>query len=150
MLDNDLLLNIFHFYPPAILQEDEGDDNHILEGGEFDRERRWYKFAHVCRRWRNLILDSPSHLSLSCLYIWHTRFPFHSSTCYLLVCYIDDAHYATAEQGEGIILALQYCNRVCRIRLQILLQNSKRLITAIDDEFPMRITCISWLRTRNR
>lgn len=142
MLDNDLLLNTFHFYRPAIFDEDEEDDNHILEGGECDRERRWYKFAHVCRRWGQRILDSPPHLSL-CLVCTSTfgtpvaDILAHPHPLPPVIYYIDDVYYATAEQDDGIILVLQHNNRVRRIHPRMLLQNLKRFITAIDGEFPM-------------
>ncbi|KAH9981788.1 hypothetical protein BJV74DRAFT_989281 [Russula compacta] len=55
-LDDDSLLEIFYLYRPVLLDEDEVDDIRILQGGEWDRERWWYKIAHVCRRWRYLIL----------------------------------------------------------------------------------------------
>ena len=64
ILDNDSVLNIFQHYRPIILEEDENDDDRILEGGEWARERWWYKLAHVCRTWRYLILSSASHLRL--------------------------------------------------------------------------------------
>ncbi len=64
ILDNDSLLNIFYLYRPVILADDENDDDRILEGGEWGRERWWHKLTHVCRRWRYLILGSASHLGL--------------------------------------------------------------------------------------
>jgi hypothetical protein len=64
----------------------------------------------------------------------------------LVMDHIDDTCYATTEQDEGIILALQHCNRVRRLRLHMPLQNLKGLIIAIDNEFPM----LEWLRMRTR
>ena len=43
----------------------------------------------------------------------------------------------TAEDEEGIMLALQQRDRVRRIRLQVSIQNLDNLITAIDGEFPV-------------
>ena len=50
ILDNDSLLNIFRLCRPVLLDEDKEDGLHILEGGEWDRERWWYKLTQVCRR----------------------------------------------------------------------------------------------------
>jgi hypothetical protein len=47
VLDDDSLVNIFRLYRPALL-DDEDDDDRILQGGEWDRERWWYKLVHVC------------------------------------------------------------------------------------------------------
>jgi len=65
ILDDDSLLNIFYLCRPVILDKDEEDPARILEGGNWDRERWWYKFTQVCRRWRYLVLASASHLGLS-------------------------------------------------------------------------------------
>src|SRR5258708_17693433 len=67
ILDDDSLLNMFSLCRPLILDESEVINGEILEGGEWKRERWWYKLVQVCRRWRYLILQSTSHLRLSLL-----------------------------------------------------------------------------------
>ena len=62
ILDDYSLLNIFYLYRPFILGE---DINIRFAGGEdWVGERWWYRIAHVCQRWRSLILGSASHLGL--------------------------------------------------------------------------------------
>ena len=39
ILDDDSLLDIFHFCRPVLLDDDVADDGRILEGGEWARER---------------------------------------------------------------------------------------------------------------
>src|ERR1700747_524310 len=66
VLDDDSLLNIFYLYRPFFLGE--GRNNHELlhvVGELWAQGRWWYRLAHVCQRWRNLILRSASYLGLS-------------------------------------------------------------------------------------
>ena len=140
ILDNDSLLNIFYLYRPVILADDENDDDRILEGGEWGRERWWHKLAHVCRRWRYLILGSASHLGLCLVCTYGTPVAdmlAHSPPLPLVIDYVDDyindnhdyRHYIYAKYEEGIILALQFCDRVHRLRLRMPFQNLEKFIT---------------------
>ena len=90
ILDDDSLINIF-VYRPDLLDEDESNDTRILQGGEWRRECWWYKLVHVCRRWRSLILESPSHLGLSPLYTSNAG-GLHASTFVPLPLVIDHAN----------------------------------------------------------
>lgn len=49
-LDDDSLLKVFSLYRPLILDESETDNNQLLDGGEWNRERWWFTLAHVCHR----------------------------------------------------------------------------------------------------
>ena len=55
----------------------------------------------------------------------------------LVIDHIGDDHDITTEDEDGIIFALQHRDRVRRIRFQMPVPNLIRLITAIDDEFPI-------------
>jgi hypothetical protein len=140
ILDDDSLLNIFRHCRPALLDEGEADDSHILRGGEWSRERWWYKLVHVCRRWRTLILASPSHLHL-CLVCTHrtpvAKMLAHSPPLPLIIDHIDRAHSVTAKDEEWILLALRQRVRVRRIRILMPISNLRKLTTAMDKEFPM-------------
>jgi len=59
-----------------------------------------------------------------------------SSPLPLIIDYLDKDP-VTAEDEEGVVLALQHRNRVRRIRIQMPASNLQRLIRAIDGEFPM-------------
>jgi hypothetical protein len=114
----------------------------VLAGGRWERERWWYKLAQVCRRWRHLILASPSYLGLSLLCMPGTPVadmlahspPFPLTIDHLLTN-TDDG--IATEDEEGILLALERRDRVRRIRLRMPVLTLKRLIKAIDEEFPM-------------
>jgi hypothetical protein len=140
MLNDDSLLDIFHFCRPVLVDEDEGNVAHILQGGEWNRERWWYKLTHVCRRWRCLILASASHLDL-CL-VCRSGTPVadmltNSPPLPLIIDHLHNIFGITAEDEAGIMLALQHRDRVRRIRLQMNFWDLQKFIPAIDEEFPM-------------
>src|SRR5712672_3684502 len=160
ILDDDSLLNIFRLCRPVLLDEDEGDDSRILLGGEWARERWWYKLAHICRRWRYLVLGSASHLGLCLLCTYGTPVAdmlAHSPPLPLVLNYIDEDHEVTMGDGhgpllhehcqcirkltakdeEGILLALQHRDRVRCIRFLMPVANLQNVTMAIDDKFPL-------------
>ena len=61
ILDNDSLLHVFYLYRPFLLGEDQAFNARLYGGnGRWARGRWWYKLAHVCQRWRTVILGSAS------------------------------------------------------------------------------------------
>src|SRR6266702_6054235 len=65
MLNDDVLLAIFDFCRLPDEDEDEDVEDVFNEGNwNWDRQRWWRKLTQVCRRWRSLILASPSRLNL--------------------------------------------------------------------------------------
>jgi len=139
MLDDDSLLNIFCLYRPFFLGEDEKDFNRLLGGLSWDQGRWWYQLAHVCQRWRNLILRSASYLRLSLVCTNGTpvgNMLAHSPPLPLTVDYRSE-NGVTAEDEEGILLALEQRHRVRHLRLIFPVQNLQKLVMAIDEEFPI-------------
>ena len=138
-LDDDSLLNIFHHFQPVLLDQDEADHNRILQGGEWGRERWWYKLVHICRRWRYLVLRSASHLGLRLVCTHGTPVAdmlANSPPLPLIIDYIDQGHGVTADEEAGIVLALQQRDRIRRIRLVVPMPELQRLVMAMDGEFP--------------
>jgi hypothetical protein len=137
ILDNDSLLNIFHLYRPAIFDGDEDNIVHIKGGKGWKRERWWYKLAHVCQRWRILILGSASYLGLCLVCTWGTPVAdmlAHSPPLPLDIDYFNLRLGIAAE--DEIILALKQRDRVRRIRFGMGVWNSiKKLIMAIDEGY---------------
>ncbi len=60
----------------------------------------------------------------------------HSPPLPLILDYLDN-HNLTAEDEEGILLALQHRDRVRRIRLETPVLNLRNLLIVIDEEFPI-------------
>ena len=101
--------------------------------------RWWYRLAHVCQRWRNLILGSASYLRLSLVCTIGTpvaNMLAHSPPLPLTVDYFD-RHVITTEDEEGILLALEQRHRIRHLRLFLRIQNLQKLVMAIDGEFPI-------------
>ena len=139
VLDNDSLLNIFYLYRPFFLGEDEDGVNRLLGGRQWHQGRWWYQPAHVCQRWRNLILGSASYLRLSLVCTNCTPIKnmlAHSPPLPLTVDYIGEDGI-TAEDEEAILLALEQRHRVRHLRLAFPVQNLRKLVMAINEEFPI-------------
>ena len=110
ILDNDSLLNIFYLYRPFFLGEDENNYSiYRFRGGRvrWDQGRWWYRLAHVCQRWRNLILGSASYLGLSLVCTKGTpveNMLEHSPPLPITVDY-NSENSITAEDEKAILLA---------------------------------------------
>src|SRR6266566_2754831 len=139
-LDDDSLLNIFYLYRPFFLGEDGDEEDRLNGGGElWVQGRWWYRLAHVCQRWRNIILGSASYLGLSLVCTYGTpveNMLAHSPPLPLTVDYSIEGGI-TAEDEEGLLLALEQRHRVRHLRLVLPVQNLRKLVMAIDEEFPI-------------
>ena len=139
ILDNDSLLNVFYLYRPFLLGEEAHDVQIRFRGGEpWVGERWWHRLAHVCQRWRNLILGSASYLGL-CLVCTHgtpvADMLAHSPPLPLVIDYHE--FNITGEDEDAIILALAQRDRVRRIRFKLPVLKLQKLIMAIDGEYPI-------------
>ena len=140
ILDDDSLIIIFRLCRPIFLDKDEDDSTRTIHREEWDRERWWYKLVKVCRRWRYLILGSATHLHLRLICAYGTpvvEMLAHSPPLPLIIDHLDKDRDITTEDEEGIMLALQRRDRVCRIRIEMPHSNLQGLIMALSDEFPM-------------
>ena len=145
ILDDDSLLHIFYLYRPFLLGEDEDNEDNgarRLWGGNkgWARERWWYRLAHVCRRWRNIILGSPSYLDLSLVCTFGTPVAdmlAHSPHLPLVVDYLYITRDITTDDEEGIIFALKQRERILRVRLHVPVTSLQKFVAAMDDEYPI-------------
>ena len=131
---------MFHLYRPFFLGEDEDVSDRLFGGeGEWDQGRWWYRLAHVCQRWRNLILGSASYLRLSLVCTNGTpveNMLAHSPPLPLTVDYRSEDDI-TAKDEEGLFLALEQRHRVRHIRLYFPILGMQKFIVAINEEFPI-------------
>ncbi|KAI0285935.1 hypothetical protein BGY98DRAFT_930189 [Russula aff. rugulosa BPL654] len=157
ILDNDALLNVFYLYRPFVLAENEDVFNRPSLVGEtpeselWDRGRWWYRLAHVCQRWRNLILHSVSYLGLSLACTNGTPVESmlaHSPPLPLTVDYRSEGGI-TSEDEEGITLALEQRHRVRHLRLNFPVRNLLKFVMAIDEEFPILEYLILYPETKD-
>ena len=141
VLDDDSLLHVFHLYRPHFLGEDHDQDAHLWGGnGGWERGRWWYKLAHVCQRWRKVMLWSASYLGVFLVCTKGTRVAdmlAHSPPLPLVIDYRFGDTLVTAEDKEGIILALKQHDRVHRVRLQMPVTSLQEFIAVMDDEYPI-------------
>jgi len=145
ILDDESLLNIFHLYRPFFLGEDQNDSIRLDGGGQWAGEHWWYRLAHVCQRWRNLIFGSASYLGLCLVCTYGTPVAdmlAHSPPLPLVIDYEDTD--ITAEDEEAIILALAQRDRVRRIRFGIPVLKLQKLFMAVDGEYPILEYLILW------
>ena len=151
VLDDDSLLHIFYLYRPLFLGEGRDDPSRIYGGGPWVQGRWWHRLAQVCQRWRNLILGSASYLRLSLVCTNGTpveNMLAHSPLLPLTVDYRSE-DYNSAEDEEGILLALEQRHRVRHLRLYFPVQILQKLIMAIDEEFPILEYLIVWTRAKD-
>ena len=132
ILHDDDLLNIFHLYRPDVPDE--------CNGGDRSRQRWWYKLARVCRRWRYLILASPSqlHLHLICTNgVPIANMLAHSPPLPLTIYYREGGRETTQEDEEGILLALKHSDRVHYMSLFLPTRKLQKIIATMDEQFPI-------------
>ena len=85
-------------------------------------ERQWIRLAHVCRRWRNVVFQSPRRLNLRLLCTHRTRERDILEIWPPLPLIIQD-NYDTDDEPPSIdntITALEHNDRVCEILLEYL------------------------------
>ncbi|KAI0247538.1 hypothetical protein BJV78DRAFT_909243 [Lactifluus subvellereus] len=148
-LNDDVLLDVFCLCEPpsGIRVEEEGDRIWVRRPMDYQNLHWWYKLAHVCRRWRYLILASSSRLRLHLLCQPLTpvaNMITHSPPLPLAIeC---DGDELTAKEQEGMLYALQHCDRVRHIALEMSNATLQRLIMAMDKQFPIleRLFIRSW------
>ena len=111
ILDDDSLLHVFYLYRPFLLGEDEDDDDRLWGGIKgWDCGRWWYKLAHVCQRWRNILFGSALYLELSLVCTYGTPVAdmlAHSPPLPLVLDYQEIGRGITTDDEDGIILALK-------------------------------------------
>jgi hypothetical protein len=141
ILDDDSLLHVFYLYRPFLLGEDQDNDAYLWGGNEgWDRGRWWFKLAHVCQRWRKVILGSASYLELFLVCTNGTPVAdmlAHSLPLPLVVDYLFEHDNIAAEEEEAIVLALKQRDRIRRVRLDMPVTSLQKFIVAIEEEYPI-------------
>ena len=107
LLDDYSLLHVFYLCRPFFLGEDDivGSLVHWRSNG-----RWWYTLAHVCQRWRNVILDSATYLDLSLVCTYRTpvtKMLAHSPPLPLVVGYFKTSNSMIASVVSALAILLQ-------------------------------------------
>ena len=135
ILDDDSLLNIFYLYRPIF-----PGFGTVAEGNlAWKHGHWWYLLAHVCQRWRNLILGFASYLRLSLVCTNGTPVANMLQLSPLLPLTVEyhSENGITAEDEEGLLLALEQRDRIRHLRLVLPFRDLQKLVMAIDEEFPI-------------
>ena len=143
-LNDDVLLNIFHWY--RLYRTTNEDWGWYLECW-------WYKLIHVSRKWRKLILSSPTRLDLHlvCTYGIPVEYMLsHSPPLPLLVCYPAFPDKISTADEESAIFALQQRERVRRIHVAAPTAVLCSLFKVMDCEFPILERLFLHLSTETR
>jgi hypothetical protein len=139
-LSDNLLLEIFRFCRPVLSDEDGVDNNRTPEGPNWNNYRWWYNIAHVCSRWRNLVLESAPHVGLYHLCTYGTPVAEMLATpppFPIIIDYGDQSREVTVKDEEGIQVALRRRRRIRHIQLRAPASNLRKLVAALNGEFPM-------------
>ena len=144
ILDDFSLLHVFYLYRPFLVDEcDLEDVKDFMIGGEGRcvRERWWCKLAHVCQRWRTVVLGSTAYLGVSLVCTKGTLVSDvleHLPPLPLVIDYsFNRTEDITTEDEERAILALKQRDRVRCVRLTMAVPSLQKLIEAMDDEYPI-------------
>ena len=106
ILNDDALLDIF-------------EHCRLQDGEVWNYQLRWCKLSHVCRKWRQLIYESSSHLKMQII-LTNSKEPLyilpHLPPLPLVIDYTSAEH---AEDNSGILHAIQQRDRIHRVVLQV-------------------------------
>ena len=115
MLPDDVLLEIFNFY---VDEDIDGDFDSFKER----RRQEWITLAHVCRRWRSVVFQSPHRLNLRLFCTLETPardivdiwppLPLIIQDCYGRI-----SHRNGTSGSNNVVAALELNDRVYQIRL---------------------------------
>ncbi|KAH9058065.1 hypothetical protein EDB87DRAFT_1628003 [Lactarius vividus] len=144
MLNDDELLSIFDSCRLANEVDDGLDhmkDAFDQRNWNWDRQRWWRKLTQVCRRWRSLILVSPSRLNLHVVCTRDAPLGLilaHFLHLPLVVIYgLDDGEEMPPEDEQNILLSLQRHHHVRRVLLRAPTSVLQKIIVLLDVEFPL-------------
>lgn len=124
MLPEDTLLEIFDFYRLDAMKKSRG------------RPWKWHRLAHVCRRWRDVVMVSPRRLGLQIL--CRSGAPIESildswPTLPLVVRYKGPK---SKSLPKNIIVALRHPDRVCEVDLVLPSSLIGSIVPVIQEPFP--------------
>jgi hypothetical protein len=129
MLPEDTLLEIFDFYRLDAIKRSRG------------RPWKWHRLAHVCRKWRYVVMVSPRRLGLQIL--CKSGAPIESildswSTLPLVVRYKGPK---SKSLPKNIMVALRRPDRVCEVDLVLSSSLIGSIVPEIQEPFPA-LECI--------
>lgn len=126
MLPDNILLDIFDFYRKNLYYRTD--------------IWRWRILVHVCRRWRQIIFESPRRLDLRILCTEETPVKKNLGIWPAFPIVVDYRYYGRSiePKGEGnVIAALRHPDRVCSVALDVWGPQLEMITTAMQESFPV-------------
>ena len=128
------LLEIFDFY----LGRDDPDYPYTEETTE------WHPLVHVCRKWRNVIFESPLRLNLR-LYCEPHRTPVRKTIVawpalpIVVVCgwWIEIRDNEKSEWVDNMDAIFEHRDRICRLKLVVQSWQLEKVLAAMQQLFPV-------------
>ena len=135
MLPDNVLLEIFDSYR----------NNHDYYTQAYFIVWKWHLLAHVCRRWRHIIFESPRRLDLQILCVPGTPVRKHLGIWPDFPIALDYSNMASLnvspDDEDNIIAALEHPSRVCHFLLSSTWW-SEKIATAMQKPFPALRTLV--------
>ena len=101
---------------------------------------KWHKLVHVCRRWRQLIFESPRRLNIQIL-CTHKTPVVENLRIWPAFPIVIDFKYSERRVGpegeDNIIAALGYLDRVSWVRLKVSRRELENVVTVMQVPFPV-------------
>ncbi|KAI0289839.1 hypothetical protein BC826DRAFT_1187596, partial [Russula brevipes] len=127
-LPDDILLEVFHQY-------------RLINAGDWPRLQGWYKLAHTCRRWRQLVFASSLRLNLQLRCTFGTQVTdmiAHSPPFPLVLDYGPRILKTWSPEDEsGLLFALRHLSRTNEIILSAPQSTLAEMTAAMVDPAPV-------------
>ena len=132
MLIDDILLEIFDFCRRMI------HDNHPF-CPPLHSVSNWCILVHVCRRWRQIIFESPHRLNLRILCTYRTPVRTNLGIWPALPIVLDLCSQGLFEPQDehNVITTLQHRDRVCSVRLYTSSSQLAKAVAVMQEPLPM-------------
>src|SRR6267154_632690 len=99
------------------------------------RIEAWQSLVHVCRRWRNLVFESPRRLNLQ-LYCTPETPAKDTLGVWPALPLIVAGRMAFSSGTDNVIAALGQSNHVCKIMLDLADWQLEKVLAAMEVPFP--------------
>ena len=129
ILTDNVLLEIFCFYQALYLSDPDVFEMPL---------RDWRQLMHVCRRWRQIIFESPRRLNLQILCTFNKRFKKSLDIWPEFPIAIKHRDFRLDSIGQDdVIAALERPDRVFCIELKITGSQLEKMATVLQKPFPV-------------
>jgi len=113
----------------------------------WNSNKGWFKLAHVCLEWWEVVLTSPSRLHMQLVFTEHRRARASAIKPLPPLPIIVDYQSGCVAPLRRMVSALKYPDRVCRIAFMVPRTIPKELLAAMNKPFPaldsLELSCVA-------